>query len=957
MTIHFDKIKQAAQPHLEALCFEMFPDGDVQGDQFRIGNIRGERGHKGGSLHVDLDEGWWLDMNPAEGQHGGDIISLWAARYGMNNPDAARDLDAKLSAGAIQANAKGTSQGNRAKSDKNDWVALPFAETEASAPTTKRVQRNGAWAEYPISRSWEYRDAQGRQVGFICRVDFGDGVKDCFPYTFCVNSVTGERKWNWRRFSAPRPLFNLGAFAARPKAGVLIVEGEKKAEIMQREWPDVVVTTWVGGAAAIIYHPEEIDWTPLAGRRVTLWPDADSQCIHDTTELLPALKQPGIAAMVAVEAAIKDIAARTFIVLPPDDWKDGYDLADAIADGWTLERIKAHIKQRRDENTRLGVSVVADLEARASTGRMEAPASVSIEEPEHVAEPPEDLLPVKPEVTEKRQPAFKWPFEFFGTQKTIAFFRLRSNEVCDLDLSKLTGQQLETLAPFEFWYREFPPQAKNGTVNWNAACSRVRDESFARGLYSINRRRGIGFWFDGPDTVMHMGTGLVVNGTSTALRDYHSDFIYDAIAPTSKINFDPSIQPLTAKDSEDGLAGSAKVLDLCKSLEWKDPIMAYFFAGWLALAPICGVLKWRPHVWLSGPAGAGKTSILDNIVSPLLGDGFYSEVQSSTTAAGVMGLCGNNAIPMKFDEAESENAVAQTRMLAVLDVLRACSSESAAPIVKGTPSGGTRETKPRIMFILASIGCAAVQSADISRITRLELKVRTDEENQVKYFGKGGTLDLIRETCIDPNYCAAFRSRSYAFARLSLENIDVFRKVMARKLGDQRQGDQMGTLLAGAWGLRASRSVTEAEAKEWIDGLEWNQYQRVESDKDEMNALSILLATQLRVEDAEAKGRTFSISELIDDSMRGTVIDRNDYRYLALLRSGVKIETDRESVVVSSQATHPFLSKVFAPTPFAGKWKDQFMRLSGAETVTAARFGAISSRATRIPISFFKSGD
>jgi nucleoid-associated protein YgaU len=29
-------------------------------------------------------------------------------------------------------------------------------------------------------------------------------------------------------------------------------------------------------------------------------------------------------------------------------------------------------------------------------------------------------------------------------------------------------------------------------------------------------------------------------------------------------------------------------------------------AGWIALAPICGAMRWRPHLWLTAAAGAGK---------------------------------------------------------------------------------------------------------------------------------------------------------------------------------------------------------------------------------------------------------------------------------------------------------------------------------------------------------------
>ena len=941
MTIDFDKIKQAAQPHLEALCFEMFPDGDVQGDQFRIGNIRGERGNKGGSFHVDLDDGWWIDMNPAEGQHGGDIISLWASRYGMNNTDAARDLDAKLSAGAIQATAKGTSQGNRAKSDKNDWVALPFAETEASAPTTKRVQRNGVWADFPVSRSWEYRDAQGRQVGFICRVDFGEGVKDCFPYTFCVNSVTGERKWNWRRFAAPRPLFNLAAFALRPKAGVLIVEGEKKAEIMQREWPDVVVTTWVGGAAAIIYHPEEIDWTPLTGRRVTLWPDADSQCVHDTTELLPALKQPGIAAMVSVESAIKAIAARTFIVLPPDDWKDGYDLADAIADGWTLERIKAHIKQRRDENTRLGVSVVADLEARASTVRIEAPASIPAEEPEHVAEPPDDLIVNEPsssvEQTKKKPKPNAEPFRYLGYNDGDFFYLPRGmGQVVRLAAGQHKKLNLLQLAPLEWWEDMFG-QDKDGSCDWDMAVNALFFHGQQAGVYDPANVRGRGAWIDNGEVILHVGNQIISNGISMPIDNWKTNYIYQT---GRKLDWD-DVKPLPQADSEDGMPGAAQLLKVCELLPWKHPMSAKLFSGWCVLAPICGVLSWRPHIWITGPAGSGKSYTLVNFVEPLLGSMNLS-VLSATTEAGIRQRLRADALPVEFDEAESEDERAKSRIQGILELARQASSEGQAEIVKGTTGGVAMNFKIRSMFCFASIGVAAVNNADVSRATVLEFYKRNDV----------AAFDALKEawasTIGTEGFCGGIRARSLSLAMTIRHNCKSFSRACSMRLKDQRAGDQVGALLAGAFSLTSQREVTPEEATKIIASYDWSLFERTVSDADEWKCWSRLLDAQVRVKDIHGVD-TISVGELIEIARNSSEIDDTGNEARGVLkRTGVDVTST--SIYVACSSSHAELSRIFKDTQFSGKWKEYLNRLPDSEYISSWKFIA-GHRAVRIPLT------
>ena len=74
-------------------------------------------------------------------------------------------------------------------------------------------------------------------------------------------------------------------------------------------------------------------------------------------------------------------------------------------------------------------------------------------------------------------------------------------------------------------------------------------------------------------------------------------------------------------------------------------------AGWVALAPTCGCLDWRPHIWLTGGAGTGK-SLIHRFISPLLHD-MGVPVSGNTTEAGLRQTLKSDALPVVFDEAES----------------------------------------------------------------------------------------------------------------------------------------------------------------------------------------------------------------------------------------------------------------------------------------------------------------
>lgn len=157
---------------------------------------------------------------------------------------------------------------------------------------------------------WIYRDADGRPLGATARHNRQDGNKMVLPW-ICL-----EGKWQCKGFGDKRPLYGLELLAKRPFDAVLLVEGEKAAVAARRLFPDMIGITWQGGTGSI----GKTDWSPLNGRDVVMWPDAD---------------EPGRKA--ALELA--DIVAGLHIVDTaelPNKW----DLADPLTEGRTLERVR-----------------------------------------------------------------------------------------------------------------------------------------------------------------------------------------------------------------------------------------------------------------------------------------------------------------------------------------------------------------------------------------------------------------------------------------------------------------------------------------------------------------------------------------------------------------------------------------------------------------------------------------
>jgi hypothetical protein len=175
--------------------------------------------------------------------------------------------------------------------------------------------RLGKW-----SRSWRYRDGDGHTLGYVARFDIADDGKEIRTLVFCEDAV-GRRKWRWKGFPVPRPIFGLDRLAARPDAPVLMVEGEKTADAAGSLFLDHVVVTSPGGSKAA----SKTDWAPLRGRVVVVWPDAD----------VPGNGYAEDVARLTLEAGAEFVA----LVAVPADFPDGWDLADPPPDGWDGERL------------------------------------------------------------------------------------------------------------------------------------------------------------------------------------------------------------------------------------------------------------------------------------------------------------------------------------------------------------------------------------------------------------------------------------------------------------------------------------------------------------------------------------------------------------------------------------------------------------------------------------------
>jgi putative DNA primase/helicase len=776
---------------------------------------------------------------------------------------------------------------------------------------------------------WTYRDAQGKIIGFVCRFNFPDGRKDVIPFVFATDGKKNE--WRWLGFASPRPLYNLDKIIASPDKMVMVVEGEKTADAAQKLFPSVVVTCWIGGAKAIA----ETDWAPLFGRKILLWPDNDKMQAYGEKhekagQVRPWEEQPGNAAMIHIEGILTAKCPVIRWVKNEDSLPDKWDVADAK--DWTPEAAALYAKKNIYKR---GANPVMTPEKPAP--KVEVPTAP----PASTPEPPKAPTPPKPKAKQVDLGLPDQPFKFLGFDKTESggqrfhFFVSQSRSVISLAATSLGTTSLMTLAPLNWWESNFP--AKNG-VDKDAAAQFIIAYGSRRAFTGKNIR-GRGAWMEGRDVVLHAGDYLVVNGKEKAISQHESKYIYE-LAEELGFNTD---HPLTTNEA-------VRLMEVFKLINWERPINPYLIAGWAILAPVCGALKWRPHIWVTGGAGVGKTWLFREIIKMLLGESAL-RVQSETTEAGIRQTLHHDALPVVFDEAEGGERKDSERIQNILNLVRGSSADDAGVMAKGSAGGTAQTFQIRSCFAFASIAVGVFHQSDRSRVSVLGMIA---EEDKVKGAEKWKKLQALQLEVITEEYCARLRARTINLLPVIVENARTFAAAVAAELGEQRAGDQLGTLLAGAYSLVSDKVITYADACEWVASKDWSEEkQNGEQYRDENRLLQLLMETTVTLDSAGSKwdrtiGELIEIAAGLKVAPQGTVeLIEPDRAADRLRRFGIK--ADSQHVYFSN--TSDQIRNRLRETMWSKNHGKILGRLKTAVHTEPIRFGpAVKARAVRIDI-------
>ena len=506
------------------------------------------------------------------------------------------------------------------------------------------------------------------------------------------------------------------------------------------------------------------------------------------------------------------------------------------------------------------------------------------------------------------------------------FFRSSQNlQIVCIPRESFTKNTLRDLIEESYWEKNYP--GENGP-DWDQAYNDLMRKGRRRGIFDDTKVRGVGVWRDEHRFVINLGDSLYFDDKKQpldGLKDSH--YVYEQGRKMSP----PTLQPLWASEG-------ALLTRTLKSLLWKSPDAYKLLAGWLVIAPVCGALDWRPHLWITAPKGSGKSYIMENIINPLIRE-WRNFFIGQSTEAGVRQTQKSDARPIQFDEFESEDEKGAMRIQSILELLRQASSESEGFVVKGTPTGNALHYRPRFSCIVSSIRVSLVQDADISRFTILEL----DEPHKGSPEQFENLKEYIRE--MPDDYANRLFSRTFSKMDVLKENIKSFWTAL-RKVYTPRIAQQYSALLAGYYLLEHDHAAKEVEAEAIVNKLNLEETQDTTSNAEHDDCLEHILKTVIRFEFENGTRGSETVSNLIFEGWQ----EQSPRSQIVLGRHGMTVDHKKAKLYISNK--HPELKKLFKGTIWAsGNWAKSLGRVPNAVPRSFTRIDRKLIRATQLDLT------
>ncbi len=526
----------------------------------------------------------------------------------------------------------------------------------------------------------------------------------------------------------------------------------------------------------------------------------------------------------------------------------------------------------------------------------------------------------------EQQPIRKtsWPFKCLGHDQGKYFFLAAgSNQIVQFKPSGLIPANLFSLADKEWFYKNFPKisdEGKSIKIDFESAINAIIQKCHAAGVFNPDQRqRGAGVWRDKKSIVVHCGDRLLCGGKEYTAFNFESHYIYEQ----AEKRFDVSEEALSDIEAQ-------KLLKICTKITWKNSLSGKILAGWIIMAMMCGCLKWRPHLWLMGVFGSGKSFVINDLLARAL-VGIAKVLGSGSTEAGIRQKIRHDALPVIMDEMDAESPKDNDLIQAILMMSRR--SSSGQTIAKGTAEGIAQEYNLMSMFCFASINHRIAQGADESRISILEI-TKDESINAAQDFRD---LEIFTQETLTPDFSRRLLRRVINNLPAILKNIEIFKRHLRDLLKDARAADQLAPFMAGVYLLNREGIISEENAQKWVVDPKNNMrsYTATDTDRDHERLFDFLISSKISVKTKHAS-HDVQIGKAITVALGREIAEFSDADAQNAL-DAIDIRV-RSEIWIKQNSQH--IKNILKGTPWAVSWKKTLLlNPAVSESVEKHRIG------------------
>lgn len=396
------------------------------------------------------------------------------------------------------------------------------------------------------------------------------------------------------------------------------------------------------------------------------------------------------------------------------------------------------------------------------------------------------------------------------------YFSIPHGDVYKLKANEHNRMHLYRMAALADYARWLAPELSTDAVEQEEGpimkrAGRLLEEKTGGKKFNPDMLRGRGVWCDADGIVYNAGDACFLvrpDGNMEQVEGARGGCVYVKGAPL----IHPAADALA---DEEG----TRLVDFFNARPWVLPLpcAGELVAGWMVCAVLAGVLPFRPQVWVNAPALTGKSALKRDMLRALGGQGAGDNVSGGhavqfegggTTPAAIHQRIGLDAMPVLFDEAESNGAERSARNLAgLLALVRSAATSGDVGLSKGGADGTAKNYKLRCCFMPFSIANNLDREADTSRFLVLRLSPLRDDAARAAMWQR---QEAARTMTQGQDFTPRLLSRLLRAVPALLDNARTISEHLRKTGYNARRAELLGLLLAGAYALTKSGAVDEA---------------------------------------------------------------------------------------------------------------------------------------------------